>query len=250
MGQIPTAANDPIFWLHHCNIDRLWASWNGNGGLNPGGSWPTRQFIFADETGKRVAATVQDFVDIGKLGYSYDRMEPAPAAFLPLAHSAIGVKPTSLLAKVAGPITLGAAPVSANLQSAQPGAAFQFPRQVKSLLPEKKLYLLMRNLSAEMQPGVIYHAYLDLPAGTIPQKDDPHHIGMLNFFGAMHHRAPPSPSMSQLTPRFISMDVTPVARRLQSEGTLSQQPSVTIVPVGKPAQTAKPLIGEIALVAQ
>ena len=18
---------DPIFWLHHCNIDRLWASW-------------------------------------------------------------------------------------------------------------------------------------------------------------------------------------------------------------------------------
>lgn len=27
MGSIPTAAFDPIFWAHHCNIDRLWAIW-------------------------------------------------------------------------------------------------------------------------------------------------------------------------------------------------------------------------------
>jgi tyrosinase len=26
MGFIPDAAQDPIFWMHHCNIDRLWAS--------------------------------------------------------------------------------------------------------------------------------------------------------------------------------------------------------------------------------
>lgn len=22
-----SAPNDPVFWLHHCNIDRLWARW-------------------------------------------------------------------------------------------------------------------------------------------------------------------------------------------------------------------------------
>ena len=27
MRRVPTAANDPIFWLHHCNIDRLWNHW-------------------------------------------------------------------------------------------------------------------------------------------------------------------------------------------------------------------------------
>jgi tyrosinase len=27
--------NDPVFWLHHCNVDRLWARWQS---LNPG--WP------------------------------------------------------------------------------------------------------------------------------------------------------------------------------------------------------------------
>jgi tyrosinase len=28
MSIVPTAALDPIFYLHHCNIDRLWAAWN------------------------------------------------------------------------------------------------------------------------------------------------------------------------------------------------------------------------------
>lgn len=26
-GPLPTTANDPIFWLLHCNVDRLWAEW-------------------------------------------------------------------------------------------------------------------------------------------------------------------------------------------------------------------------------
>jgi hypothetical protein len=28
MGSVPWAAGDPIFWMHHSNIDRLWVSWN------------------------------------------------------------------------------------------------------------------------------------------------------------------------------------------------------------------------------
>ena len=28
------AALDPIFYLHHCNIDRMWAAWNANGNSN------------------------------------------------------------------------------------------------------------------------------------------------------------------------------------------------------------------------
>lgn len=27
MGRVPTAAYDPIFWLHHCNVDRQWWQW-------------------------------------------------------------------------------------------------------------------------------------------------------------------------------------------------------------------------------
>ena len=35
MADIPTAAFDPVFWVHHANIDRLWAEWS----CMPGKSW-------------------------------------------------------------------------------------------------------------------------------------------------------------------------------------------------------------------
>lgn len=35
MSDPGTAALDPVFYLHHCNIDRMWASWNANGNSNP-----------------------------------------------------------------------------------------------------------------------------------------------------------------------------------------------------------------------
>jgi len=30
MGSVPYAGFDPIFWLHHCNVDRLWAQWQAS----------------------------------------------------------------------------------------------------------------------------------------------------------------------------------------------------------------------------
>lgn len=38
MGSIPTAPADPIFWMHHANVDRLWAVWQASAagsGKNP-----------------------------------------------------------------------------------------------------------------------------------------------------------------------------------------------------------------------
>jgi len=38
MGMVATAPADPLFWMHHCNIDRLWWVWQnmaGNAGKNP-----------------------------------------------------------------------------------------------------------------------------------------------------------------------------------------------------------------------
>lgn len=28
-----TSPNDPLFWLHHCNVDRIWAAWEARQGL-------------------------------------------------------------------------------------------------------------------------------------------------------------------------------------------------------------------------
>src|SRR5215210_5054408 len=54
MGSVPTATADPLFWMHHANIDRLWWVWQSSPegtGQNPNLSgsaaimdpWPTTE---------------------------------------------------------------------------------------------------------------------------------------------------------------------------------------------------------------
>ncbi|MBH8561559.1 tyrosinase family protein [Nostoc sp. CENA67] len=30
-SSVPSSPNDPVFWIHHANVDRLWAEWQANG---------------------------------------------------------------------------------------------------------------------------------------------------------------------------------------------------------------------------
>ena len=65
MGIVPLAAYDPVFWAHHCMIDRLWYLWqlrNPNGGV---GSVPLTQALEGSPL------TVAQVLDINKLGYEY-----------------------------------------------------------------------------------------------------------------------------------------------------------------------------------
>jgi hypothetical protein len=73
------AALDPIFWLHHANIDRLWNNWlaSGDGRVNPQEeAWLTQTFTFADETGAEVSMSVDQVVDSAdQLQYIYDDVD-------------------------------------------------------------------------------------------------------------------------------------------------------------------------------
>ena len=48
--------------------------------------------------------------------------------------------------------------------------------------------------------------------------------------------------------RFISFDATEVVRELRDKKLLGATPAVTIVPIGRPAAAAKPVVEEISLV--
>jgi hypothetical protein len=74
-----TAAKDPIFWLNHSNVDRLWEKWLKQGGdrCNPTNKtdtkWWNDTYYFYDENNKRVAIKCADIVNISKnLNYKYD----------------------------------------------------------------------------------------------------------------------------------------------------------------------------------
>jgi tyrosinase len=79
MNDPDRAAQDPIFWLHHTQIDRLWARWNSEGHANPtkDKAWSEQPFEFfgtdRKQTSKRCIDVLNTVVD---LKYEYDRLKP------------------------------------------------------------------------------------------------------------------------------------------------------------------------------
>jgi len=69
-----TSPIDPIFMLHHCNIDRLWAVWNGRGNRNTNDRlWLDFEFRnhFVNAAGNLMSFRVRDLQQILPLGYRY-----------------------------------------------------------------------------------------------------------------------------------------------------------------------------------
>jgi tyrosinase len=65
MEDIPFAAYDPIFWAHHCMIDRLWRMWQL---LYPQASFPTN---VGSEVMEPFNLTADEVLDPTTLGYDY-----------------------------------------------------------------------------------------------------------------------------------------------------------------------------------
>jgi Common central domain of tyrosinase/Polyphenol oxidase middle domain len=77
MGDPRTAARDPIFWLHHANVDRLWNRWlDIKGHLLPDPAddkdWYDQEFQFFDENGKQVVVSVNRILELAAKEYQYD----------------------------------------------------------------------------------------------------------------------------------------------------------------------------------
>ena len=85
MGSFNTAGLDPIFWCHHCNIDRLWEVWRDRDltHLNPvAPAWLRGvQFDFMDANSAHISMGCEDVEDTKNsiLDYDYDDIsDPVP----------------------------------------------------------------------------------------------------------------------------------------------------------------------------
>ena len=68
-----TSPNDPIFFMHHCNVDRIWAMWqltHPTQGYLPTGDGPDGHNI--NDSMFPWDITPNDMLDYKKLGYMYD----------------------------------------------------------------------------------------------------------------------------------------------------------------------------------
>lgn len=71
---------DPIFWLHHCNVDRLWAQWQLAGNQTPDFDQEYNGH-FVDRDGRSIDVMASDALDFEAMGYSYTAFDN-PREFL------------------------------------------------------------------------------------------------------------------------------------------------------------------------
>lgn len=254
MGSVPWAAGDPIFWVHHCNIDRLWASWNAAGRSNPTfAGWTDQKFVFADAAGQKVEATVGDFTAIAPLGYEYDQLESITTVCLPEAALQARLEASALRAMAPEPIPLGPGPKRVALRAPAGAESFALSERLGAL-EDRRLYLVIRELQTNVQPEVMYNLYLNLPEQAEAEGQQAHLVGRINFFFAGGHGdhgdREPLTGSAEMPEKFVSFDVTEVARALQAAGGVSDDLTLTVAPEGTPAEEAEPVLGEVQLVEQ
>jgi hypothetical protein len=251
MGAVPYAGRDPLFWVHHSNIDRLWTCWNQNGGVNPTtGTWQSKEFVFIDGFGQRVAGKLRDFFSTDVLGYTYDKFvsstgvesttrQPKTSTL----RAAVGTGSELVARGVASaelndrPVRIGLAPVTA---AARTTLALDSTKR-------RRTYLVLRDLHAWAQPEVLYHLYLtrNQDARLTPKA----YVGNINFFDAEFHDHGNGALGDALGENFYSFDVTDLLRSMVNSGAAKSGDTlaVTFVPGGRPTPGAKPLVGSIQM---
>jgi tyrosinase len=137
-------------------------------------------------------------------------------------------------------LSLTGSPVHVQLKLSDEPAAKTNLLSKLSVPPPKRHYLVLNGLEANAQPGVLYHVYLGLAEGATPKPDDPHKVGIINFFDAVPIEGAHTHDVS------FSFDVTDALPRLK----LANEPVVTIAPANQPDAEAKPFVGSVALVSE
>ena len=191
MGSFGTAARDPIFWMHHCNIDRLWNHWLtlGGGRRNPPSlRWCNQVWSFCNENGQVVGIRVRDVINAqAQLNYRYAGQAAVPTQTCPTGGA---ITPPIVLDVARGtiraenkPTTLGAA--ATRVPVAVPAPARERMRSAAAS-PTKTLSLRIEGIKVDAPPGVTYEVYVGLPEGQRPDPSSPHFVGVIAPFGFDH----------------------------------------------------------------
>lgn len=190
---------DPIFWLHHANIDRLWAAWvaAGAGRMMPAKAtayWDDA-FIYASGLTAPRRST-HDTVGAYNYRYQDEALPQAPARTAPSRPGfkslgpafASGVRPNFFALGGGGSLSLGAEDFSVRV----PVAAGLRPRLAPLLsdspsvspIDARSLAVVLDGVTltqAGTQGGYFYKVYLNLPAaGGAPEER--HWIGDITPF--------------------------------------------------------------------
>jgi tyrosinase len=218
--------------MHHGNIDRIWAYWNGLGRSNLSGMSTSDQNLWLNMNfkdnylkpdGTPYSAVVKDLQNTIALGYTYDNLPKAPdkrvfdaerAKRLHALYASVGEKvqglrvlraPNSVAATAARPLRKEATFSKVGAAMAAPVAEGQRGSEV---------YALIRDMKVSAGTEAV-RVFVNAPNVTAATPDsDPHFVDQIGILQHSEHdavhKAPPS----------ALIDLTPTLRNLAKLGEL------------------------------
>jgi tyrosinase len=177
---------DPVFWLHHANVDRLWWLWQRRNPQTRGlpttqqglARWLAEPYtLFFGANGQPAPATAADYVSSEALGVTYGPGFGGVLARRPFLSAAFESRQSNTLAalRAGREVSSDAKAVPRALLAA--GAQEDGPAVVAhvSIVPPSDL----RRVSVDV--------YINCPyLGPDTPIDDPHYVSSIDFFGARH----------------------------------------------------------------
>ena len=204
-----TAALDPVFWLHHANIDRLWSSWRRVNDDPTDEGWldgpADRPFVMPTSTGEW-DYTARDVLDTSAplLDYVYDD-ELLPIDLGPGAGGRRDVGPGggvdldegTAMTPDAAPELIGASDGGVHVVGETDAAVRMDERRTGSLrrgfdrggaagaesaLPPPRVFLKLEGIHGTSD-AALYYVYVNLPSGEDPAAHPDRLAGTLSLFG-------------------------------------------------------------------
>jgi len=252
----PGSPRDPVFFMHHSNIDRIWAYWNAMGKSNTSGMDPATQRLWLEmnfkdnyisPTGTLYGAVVKNLQSTQALGYTYSGL-PVAAKQTVDAHRA-----SRLLALFGGGDSLNVEALTPlptlNVEAASPTHALvkqtRLRQSMMQLVTAEKqptrtpeVYALIKDIT--VAPGIdALRVFVNADKVDASTPDtDPHFVTQISFLqhgdnGEAHsegdHKALPS----------TLVDLTPTLRELSRSGQLKDD-TVSLQLIAVPREGAAP----------
>jgi len=271
------AALDPIFYLHHANIDRMWAAWNQTPAndnptdpnwLNGPAATGDREFVMPNPDGSAWVYTPQQMSSLSALNYTYDTLPtPAPAApqladrltLLGATAAAARVEQGATVATGKNEELVGANQAALPIKGAGASTDVKLDANVRRKMsaslanasetaPPDRVFLNLENVRGARDAHVL-SVYINLPAGAKPGDHPELLAGSVGLFGLRSASLQDGKHAGQGL-NFV-LDITKIVDALHLNNALDVESlHVTIVPHQAVPEQSQITVGRVSIYRQ
>lgn len=253
MRFVGRAPRDPVFWIHHCEIDRCWEHYLATTKLsNPADAdWlendgnPEAGYLFVDENRQHILMKNKDVLATasikGAMGYVYDRMPGAP----PPVISVMAAADRTILADLEN-LSVGAGRSDGRMNTRADVQA-SLSNSVLASGEPPKVFLTIGPIEVGASLPTSFGIYINLPPDADDSVREAHLVTTISTFGmAGHDDHSGHHGGGHEEPR-LQYDATDVVANLAARGELTGELVLSTLPMADAGDAGEIVLREIRL---